>query len=138
MPAHVIYSACDPTPAGFSRFWLQDILRDRLRFSGVIFSDDLSMAAAEHGGCYAERARAALRAGCDMILVCNNPEGAREVLDELKDYHDPVAHSRMVRLHGRPARDLEHLREDRRWHKAVDLAAQLTAASSLPLDLGDD
>jgi len=137
MPAHVIYAACDGRPAGFSRFWLQDVLRDRLRFQGVIFSDDLSMAAAEEAGCFAERAHAALRAGCDMVLVCNNPDGAREVLEELKDYHDPVAQSRMVRLHGRPAPALERLREDPRWHRAVELAGQLAAESNLALNLGE-
>lgn len=137
MPAHVIYSACDGAPAGYSRFWLQDVLRDRLGFNGVIFSDDLSMAAAEQAGCYAERARAALRAGCDMVLVCNNPDGAREVLAELDGYHDPVAQSRAVRLHGRPARPLERLREDPRWHRAVELAGQLTAEGNLALNLGE-
>lgn len=137
MPAHVIFSACDPEPAGFSRFWLQDVLRGRLRFPGVIFSDDLSMAAAGHAGCYAERARAALRAGCDMVLVCNHPEGAHEVLDELTGYHDPVAQSRMARLHGRPARSMERLREDPRWRRAVELAAQLTAENNLALNLGE-
>ncbi|MCB1784759.1 MAG: beta-N-acetylhexosaminidase [Chromatiaceae bacterium] len=137
MPAHVIYRACDEQPAGFSRFWLQDVLRGRLAFQGVIFSDDLSMAAAGHAGCYAERARAALQAGCDMVLVCNDPAGAAEVLEELKDYHDPVAQSRMVRLHGRPARHAERLREDPRWHRAAALAAQLSAESTLALNLGE-
>jgi len=137
MPAHVIYSACDAQPAGFSRFWLHDVLRGRLRFQGVIFSDDLSMAAAEHAGCYGERAQAALKAGCDMVLVCNNPQGAREVLDTLEDYHDPVAQSRMVRLHGRPARSMEQLREDRRWHRAVELAAQFNAETNLALNLDE-
>jgi beta-N-acetylhexosaminidase len=137
MPAHVVYSACDGEPAGFSRFWLQDVLRQRLRFQGVIFSDDLSMAAAEHGGCYAERARAALAAGCDMVLVCNNPQGAAEVLDELEGYHDPVAQSRTVRLHGRPARPFERLRYDHRWQRAVELADQLTRDTSLNLNLDE-
>ena len=137
MPAHVVYAACDGQPAGFSRFWLRDVLRERLHFQGVIFSDDLSMAAAEQAGCYAERARAALDAGCDMVLVCNNPAGAREVLDELEGYHDPVAQSRMARLHGRPSRPLERLREDARWHRAVELAGQLTAEDNLALNLGD-
>lgn len=137
MPAHVIFSACDSQPAGFSRFWLQEVLRKQLRFQGVIFSDDLSMAAAEHAGGYAERAQAALQAGCDMVLVCNNPEGAVEVLDALKDYHDPVAHSRMVRLHGRPARDLDRLREDPRWHEAATLAANLSSETNLALNLGE-
>lgn len=135
MPAHVIYPSCDSQPAGFSRFWLQDVLRGRLRFQGVIFSDDLSMAAAECAGGYAGRARAALQAGCDTVLVCNNPEGALEVLQSLKDYHDPVAQSRMVRLHGRPSRTMEQLREDPRWHRAVELAGQLTAEGNLTLNL---
>ena len=103
----------------------------------MIFSDDLSMAAAEHAGCYGDRARAALAAGCDMVLVCNNPDGASEVLEELRDYQDPVAHSRMVRLHGRAARSLEKLREDARWHDAVELASRLCAESTLSLDLGE-
>jgi len=137
MPAHVIYSACDGQPAGFSHYWLQEVLRERMHFQGVIFSDDLSMAAAEHAGCYGERARAALEAGCDMVLVCNNPPGAHEVLDELESYHDPVAHSRMVRLHGRPARHMDRLREDSRWHDAVALAAQLSAEDNLALNLGE-
>mgnify|MGYP001549950169 FL=1 len=135
MPAHVIYPSCDSKPAGFSRFWLQDILRGRLGFQGAIFSDDLSMGAAEYAGAYAGRARAALQAGCDAVLVCNNPDGALEILQSLKDYHDPVAQSRMVRLHGRPSRTLEQLREDPRWHRAVELAGQLTAESNLTLNL---
>ena len=137
MPAHVIYAACDGQPAGFSRFWLHEVLRGKLAFQGVIFSDDLSMAAAEQAGCYADRARAALEAGCDTVLVCNNPGGAYEVLEELKDYHDPVAKTRMVRLHGRKARDMDKLREDPRWHDAVELAARLHEEVSLPLDLDD-
>lgn len=137
MPAHVVYAACDDRPAGFSRFWLQDVLRQRLRFQGVIFSDDLSMAAAETGGCYADRARAALEAGCDMVLVCNNPEGAAEVLEELRGYHDPVAQSRAVRLHGRPARALERLHYDTRWQRAVALAEQFTRDTSLNLNLDE-
>lgn len=137
MPAHVIYAACDKQPAGFSDFWLHHVLRGKLRFQGVIFSDDLSMAAAEHAGCYAERALAALKAGCDMVLVCNNPTGAHEVLEELREYHDPVAQSRMVRLHGRPAPSMDKLREDTRWHDAVSLAAQLNAETNLALNLDE-
>lgn len=124
MPAHVIYEKVDPLPAGFSPFWLQKVLRERLDFQGVIFSDDLSMSAAAFAGGYRERARAALKAGCDMVLVCNNPDAAREVLEELRDYQNPASQSRLVRMHGRKALAPHKLALDPRWHKATLLAAE--------------
>lgn len=101
MPAHVLYPNVDPQPAGFSRFWLQEVLRTRLEFQGVIFSDDLSMGGAKIAGGMLERAETALDAGCDMILVCNDPKSVDSVLDGLKPAPNPVSRARLMRLHGR-------------------------------------
>lgn len=83
MPAHVIYPDVDAWPAGFSEVWIRDILRKQMAFDGVVFSDDLSMQGAVKIGSFSQRAERALEADCDMVLVCNNPTGAAEVLDAL-------------------------------------------------------
>jgi beta-N-acetylhexosaminidase len=135
MPAHVVYPHVDPKPAGFSSYWLKEVLRGRMAFQGVIFSDDLNMAAAAAGGGYRDRARAALEAGCDMLLVCNNRPAALEVIDALRDYDDPTAHLRCMRMHGRGETDRGRLPLDPRWQRGVAEASRFQEAESLDLDL---
>ena len=104
MPAHVIYPQVDADPAGFSDKWLKQILRKQLEFDGVIFSDDLSMEGAKTGkgaGGVVARAEAALSAGCDMVLVCNDAGAADELLAGL-EYHMPaVGQARLATMRGR-------------------------------------
>ena len=135
MPAHVLYSHVDARPAGFSPFWLKEILRGQLAFQGVIFSDDLNMGAAAAGGGYADRARAALDAGCDILLICNNRPAALEMVDALRYYDDPTIHLRCLRMHGRGSLDRAHLHLDPRWQKGVREVGALEEAVSLDLGL---
>ena len=100
MPAHVIYENVDPNPAGFSPFWIQKILRQTLKFDGVLFSDDLSMQAACVAGNADARIRAALDAGCDMGLVCNNRESACVALVGIENLPLPNQ-ERLERMRGK-------------------------------------
>ncbi|TAK45403.1 MAG: beta-N-acetylhexosaminidase [Betaproteobacteria bacterium] len=104
MPAHVVYTQADPEPAGYSAYWLQQVLRGRLGFDGLIFSDDLSMEGASIAGGVAARARAALAAGCDMALLCKDPEGQGQLLESLGSTPLAVA-ARAERMRRRGGRD---------------------------------
>jgi beta-N-acetylhexosaminidase len=125
MPAHVIFPKVDPQPAGFSRFWLQQVLRGELGFEGVIFSDDLSMEGAKSAGGVVERARAALDAGCDMVLVCNDPAAAGKLLDGLGQHDNPVALLRLARMHGRHPVNRSDLLADAGYREAVRAVGNL-------------
>ncbi|MDP3136873.1 MAG: beta-N-acetylhexosaminidase [Burkholderiaceae bacterium] len=137
MPAHVIYPKVDARPAGFSRVWLQDILRACLHFGGAIFSDDLSMAGARvidgREVSYTEAAVAALQAGCDLVLLCNQSVGEGRPVDELLDglaeaqlkgHWEPLPDSearRLALLPATPPPDWDALMVQPAYMRALDL-----------------
>ncbi len=130
MPAHVLYSQIDVQPAGFSTFWIQTILRDELGFDGVVFSDDLSMEGAASVGDFSKRAQVALQAGCDMVLVCNNPIAAVEVLNSLPIGNNPERERRLQKMRGQfksplaplfEGGKLEQLKTSAQWKQAAFL-----------------
>ena len=125
MPAHVIYPRVDDRPAGFSPIWLKQILRGELGFNGVIFSDDLSMEGAKVAGGVVARARAALAAGCDMVLVCNDPQASGELLDGLGPHDNPASRLRLARMHGRHPVDRGELLADAGYREAVRAVGNL-------------
>ncbi len=125
MPAHVIYRQIDARPAGFSPVWHR-LLRQELAFDGVVFSDDLSMAAAGVAGDVVERCAAAWQAGCDMLLVCNSPEAVEEVLQRWPATADPRRGRRVQRLLPTlPAVGWTQLAQDEDYQSGVDLALRL-------------
>ncbi len=119
MTAHVCYQGSDRRIATFSSFWIEEVLRGQLGFQGAVFSDDLAMAAAAGPGDLAARARAALAAGCDMVLVCQERAHAEVVLDDLGSWSNPVTRLRLARLHGRPAPTRDELLRDPRWRETA-------------------
>lgn len=125
MPAHVVYSAVDSKPAGFSEYWIKDVLRKQLGFHGAVFSDDLSMAGAEFAGGFVARAQLALRAGCDMVLVCNRPEQAEQLLDKLPSATTESTQRRLIKLRGRNQFSRAELLRSYEWREASTLIESL-------------
>ena len=136
MPAHVIYPAVDNRPAGFSSVWLKDVLRQQLQFQGIIFSDDINMAGAGFAGNYVERTRSALTAGCDMVLVCNNRDAVKSILENFNYTPNPVSQARLIRMHGKESMPRTQLVNETEWQTVSKRIMKLDITPEL--DLGDD
>ena len=120
MSAHVVYEKIDKNIATYSSKWLQTVLREQMKFVGVIFSDDLSMKAANCSEEFLERTQRALNAGCDMALICNASEQACEVAEMLENYNNPASQIRLTRMHGgKNPLSYTALRNSEEWRKAV-------------------
>jgi len=137
MVAHVLFPAVDPAPASLSRRWIQNALREELRFEGAVFTDDLSMGGAAEFGDIVARAGAALSAGCDVLPVCNDRPSVTKLLDELKFEAEPAAHLRLVRMRGRGAPERDALFAGEAWRASQELLARSAAAPRLKLTAGN-
>ncbi|MDA1064835.1 MAG: beta-N-acetylhexosaminidase, partial [Proteobacteria bacterium] len=129
MLAHIVYREVDELPAGFSSQWIERELRGRVGFGGAIFCDDLSMRATAAYGDMPGRALRALRAGCDMILVCNDRAAAQETVAALNSYSNPLSLVRLARLHATGRMSRETLLASDEWQQA---SADVTRWSQRP------
>jgi len=120
MPAHILFNHVDDEPVGFSSYWLKDVLRGNLDYKGVIFSDDLSMEGASIAGDHRQRAIAALSAGCDVVIVCNDPGKASNVLDELSSKNWPIIDtlSQLRSQHSADIQAFDQLENNLRWQQS--------------------
>jgi beta-N-acetylhexosaminidase len=127
MASHIVYNEVDPLPCGFSSFWLQTILRKNLKFSGVIFTDDLSMQAVQTIGSISERIQLALHAGCNGLLICNNRKDATAALEYLESFPQLIKSSEKCLQKLLPRRTLggSILRQTTTWHNTVNHLSKL-------------
>src|SRR5690625_1431802 len=119
MMAHVRYPSVDDSPAGFSSFWINDVLKRQIGFEGLVISDDLDMAGAAAAGALGERISAALEAGCDAVLACC-PQAVRELLEDSTLAYKSGAG--LQALYGRPLASLEEqaqVPELQAWRKSL-------------------
>ena len=127
MAAHVIYNCMDCNTAVFSNKWIC-YLRNDIKFNGVVFTDDLSMAGAGVVGGMLERVDTAYAAGCDMLLVCNAPDAVGEVLENWTPEIDPTRGKRIAALlPASPAKTRGQLQADPAYRSALETIAKLTA-----------
>jgi beta-N-acetylhexosaminidase len=133
MVGHVSFPLLDELPASLSRWWIESELRGRMRFSGSVISDDMSMAAVAEHGSITDRVALALDAGCDLVLLCNCPETVPEVIDSLEAFKDPAAQLRLMRLRGRVSPGLETLRQSPRFAQASRAIESLVSQPPLTL-----
>ena len=133
MVAHVLYPEIDDVPASASRRWIRGYLRNELRFQGVVFADDLSMAGAAAVGGIVERAERALAAGCDVLPVCNHRESVIALLEGWKPEGDAAASLRRIRLRGKGAGPTGKLRESAEWLAAQAVLERCAAPPDLKL-----
>ena len=124
MTAHVIYPQIDELPPTFSHYWLKEILRKQLAYKGLIFSDDLSMAGAKVAGGPFQRAKAAINAGCDMILVCNDTAALDEVIDGLSAGSLLLPGARLDAFEPK-IQIADGLRQSSNWQLAVDSVTEI-------------
>jgi beta-N-acetylhexosaminidase len=129
MMAHVTYPAVHASPAGYSRVWIEEILRREYGFRGVVFSDDISMAAAESAGGIGERIQAHRRAGCDLVLVCK-PDVVSESLKSQRDAA-PCDPANVARLQGTLASHWQALVENPQRDRFAARVTALDADSAL-------
>ncbi len=135
MAAHVLYPEVDSRAAGFSRFWIGEVLRKRFAFQGAVFSDDLDMAGARMAGSPEDRALSALEAGCDMVLVCNDRHAAVSILQGLEAYSEPNSQHRLARMRGRGGGSHRGLRRSEVWQKVRQSVADCDVNPLLGLHL---
>jgi beta-N-acetylhexosaminidase len=133
MVAHILLPAEDAAPASLSARWIRGVLRTDLNFQGAIFTDDLSMGAVAAGSDIVERCQRALGAGCDMLLVCNDPASRSQALTGLKISPDPASQLRLIRMRGGERLSPERLRAAEPWSAAQQLLTRLAAAPALSL-----
>ncbi len=120
MPAHIVFDHLDANPPCFSRYWLQQWLRQRLNFTGAIFSDDLMMKGAEAAGDIVARSQLALDSGCDMILICNDRAAVEQVVARLQDSRLAQSQPRLAAMRRQGHYDWMPLQAMQRYQRAVD------------------